>query len=75
VFVREGWMILAQGSDEQPLVEIDELPMTQPGSADHDLENLLAAVAAAWALGLSLDLMRTGVATYIPENQTAGATA
>jgi cyanophycin synthetase len=75
VFVREGWMILAQGSDEQPLVEIAELPMTAPGSTEHDLENLLAAVAAAWALDLSLDLLRTGVATYIPENQTAGATA
>ncbi|MEI7613269.1 MAG: cyanophycin synthetase, partial [Betaproteobacteria bacterium] len=66
VFIRHGWVILAHGMNEQSLVQFAELPMTRPGTPAYCVENLLAAVAAAWALELTPDMIRTGIATFIP---------
>lgn len=67
VYERDGWVLLATGSSEQPLARLAELPMTGNGAPPPVIDNLLAAVAAAWALHLSPDMLRTGVATYQPE--------
>lgn len=72
VYVRDGRLVLAMGSVEMPMAELDSLPMMRPGSPAYQLENMLAAVAAAWALGLSPDLLRAGVETFDPN---AGDTA
>jgi cyanophycin synthetase len=58
VLVREGNIILAHGASETPLIELTALPAlkhpTQPGAR----AQVLAAVAAAWALGIPADLIR-----------------
>ena len=64
VYVRDGYLTLAMGEDEEPLIETIAFIATPKGCADHEIENLLAAVAAAWALDLSPDLLRTGISTY-----------
>ena len=50
------------------VVDVSRLP---PGLPDRG--SLLAAVAAAWALGLSPDLMRAGLATYDASSTAADA--
>jgi cyanophycin synthetase len=64
VVVREGNVLLATGADEVPLARLADIPLTDGGRASLQVENVLAAVAAAWALGISTELMRTGVETF-----------
>ena len=75
VFIRDGSIILANGASEQQLIPLAELPMIAADSPAYLSENLLAGVAAAWALELSPDVIRTGVATYIPASKTSGLAA
>jgi len=64
VYVRDGYLTLAIGDDEEPLIETIAFIGTPKGCAPHEIENLLAAVAAVWALDLSPELLRTGISTY-----------
>jgi cyanophycin synthetase len=64
VFVRDGSVILAEGSREQPLIELSRVPMTHEGRARFQVENVLAASAAGWNLGLPLDAIRTGLQSF-----------
>ncbi len=73
VFIRDGQIVLAQGRDEQALYPVVALPWLAPDAPAHACENLLAAVAAAWALKLTPDLILTGVATYAPEQDAVSA--
>lgn len=57
VFVRDGNIVLATGKQE---ILID---ITTPSTA-LTLENCLAAIAAAWALGIGPDLIRAGIETF-----------
>jgi cyanophycin synthetase len=47
-----GRVVLAQGDRRATLLEIAEIPITFAGSAEHNVANVLAAVAAAAALGI-----------------------
>lgn len=64
VFVRYGRLIMATGKDEVTLVEVASIPLLNTGAPAFQVENVLAAVGAAWALGLSNELIRTGVETF-----------
>ncbi len=64
VYVRDGYLTLAMGEDEEPLIEAIAFIGTPKGCATYEIENLLAAVAAAWALDLSPELLRTGISTF-----------
>lgn len=64
VFVRDGFVILAQGTHEVLLIELTGVPMTHEGRARFQVENVLAASAAAWNLGLPLDTIRAGLESF-----------
>lgn len=64
VFVRYGRLIMATGKDEFTLVEVASIPLLTSGAPAYQVENVLAAVGAAWALGLSHDLIRAGIETF-----------
>ena len=51
---------------------VEALPWLAPSAPAHACENLLAAVAAAWALNLTPDLILTGIATYAPDANSNG---
>lgn len=65
VFVRNGWVMLAAGAQAVPCVEIArvERARRQPAPV---AEHLLAAVAAAWALGIGSELIAAGLETFDP---------
>jgi cyanophycin synthetase len=69
-FFRAGRVFLATGSEEQLLEELGILPESRCGCLGN--ENIVAAVAAAWALGLAPDLIGAGIETFEAE-QTASA--
>ncbi|GAB3628700.1 Cyanophycin synthetase [Pandoraea terrae] len=64
VFVRDARVILATGDTEIVLAATAALPLTYDGRVDFQIENVLAAVAAAWSMGVSLDVLRAGVSTF-----------
>ncbi len=64
VFVRYGRLVMATGKDEVTLVEVASIPLLNTGADAFQVENVLAAVGAAWALGLSQELIRTGIETF-----------
>lgn len=64
VFVRDGKIVLATGNSETALTDVSAIPLTYAGRVAFQIENVLAAVAAGWALGISNDLIRAGVVTF-----------
>jgi len=68
VTVRYGQIVLADGLSEVSLAKLADIPLTRGGKDAHQLENVLAAVGAAWSLGISPDVMRTGIETFFVES-------
>ena len=63
VYVRNGAVVLATGLEEIVLSAVSAIQLTAGSNKTHQLDNVLAAVGAAWALGLPTDLIRAGIET------------
>jgi cyanophycin synthetase len=63
-FARGGAIILAEGGREELLIPLDRAPLTHGGRVAFQVENALAAAAAAWALGLPNDAVRAGLESF-----------
>jgi cyanophycin synthetase len=61
VFIRDGQIMLARGAEELPVMELALIEGADLGERSFVTENILAAVGAAWALGVGPDLMRAGI--------------
>jgi cyanophycin synthetase len=70
VFVEEGFLVAAQGKQQHKLA-LSEVPITRGGTIGFQVENVMAAVAAAWAVGVSWDAVRAGLATFVGESDNA----
>ena len=55
ILVRDNSVILAEGGQEQALIPLDEIPMTFGGRVPFEVDNALAALGAAWAMGVPKD--------------------
>jgi len=64
VFVRDGVLMLAEGEHEDPLLNLDRVPLTRGGVIGFHVENTLAAVAAAWSLGIARETIRTAAEDF-----------
>jgi cyanophycin synthetase len=63
-FVRDRRIILAEGSQEIPLVSLENVPLTHGGYVGFQVENALAAAAAAWVLGVPCEVILAGLETF-----------
>ncbi len=73
IFPRDGAIILAEKDSEIYLMPLTEVPLTHGGRVGFQVENTLAAVAAAWALGIPEELIRQGARSFKPTlDQNAG---
>jgi cyanophycin synthetase len=63
IFVRNAKIILLQGPREEVLLALNEIPFLHHG-VPFQIENALAAAAAAWKLHISLDFIRAGLRTF-----------
>lgn len=70
VVVKDGAIVLVQGAQETRLADLSGVPLTGGGRIAHQVENVLAAVAAGWALGLSVAKLRAGVEAFGAETPT-----
>jgi cyanophycin synthetase len=63
-FVRDRRIILAEGPQEIPLVSLERVPLTHGGHIGFQVENALAAAAAAWVLGVPCEVILAGLETF-----------
>jgi cyanophycin synthetase len=63
-FFREGWIIESQDGAEHAVVEAALIPATMSGTADFQIANVMAAVAAARAFGLSREEVGASIARF-----------
>ncbi|MFM7206961.1 MAG: cyanophycin synthetase, partial [Planctomycetaceae bacterium] len=62
--VRDGWIVLCDGPRETRLAHLDRVPIVHRGLVDFQVENVLASAAAAWRLGVPLELVRLGLESF-----------
>jgi cyanophycin synthetase len=71
IFVRDGQVIAAQGSQETFIADLENVPLTQQGRIGFQIENVLASSAAAWALEVPVDAIRRALRTFTPDMGTS----
>ncbi|UXH79256.1 cyanophycin synthetase [Roseateles amylovorans] len=68
VFLQRGMAVLAQGSTELQGANVDSLcARFKAAGQDISADSVLAAVATAWAIGISPELIAAGLDTFVPE--------
>jgi cyanophycin synthetase len=70
VFVEDGMLVAAQGKAEHRIA-LAEVPITRGGTVGFQVENVMASVAAAWAVGISWDAIRAGLRSFVGESDNA----
>ena len=71
IFVRDGHIAMATGKFEVMLGTVTAIPLTHGGRVPFQIENVLAAAGAAWALGIPHELIRAGIETFDVEQMDA----
>jgi len=71
VFVRDNFVVLAEGSLEIPLLSVDRIPLTHGGRILFQVENAMAATAANWALGTPAEIIRNGLESFAASIDTS----
>ena len=66
VIVQGARIVLATGEEEKALIEMRCMPQLASVAPERMRDNVLAAAAAAWALGMAPDLIRAGIKTFVP---------
>jgi cyanophycin synthetase len=70
VYVEGDAIVAAQGSWRERL-PLAEIPLTRGGTIGFQMENAMAAVGAAWGVGLDWDAVRRGLASFVNDASTA----
>jgi cyanophycin synthetase len=64
VIARNGHIHLCEGSSETDVMPLDEVPSTHRGKIGFQIDNALAAAAAAWGLKIPSQLVRAGLHAF-----------
>jgi cyanophycin synthetase len=70
VFVDGGDIVAFEGG-EKFRVSLAGIPITRNGTISFQIENAMASLAAGWALGLDVETIRKGMATFVNDAATA----
>ncbi len=70
VYTEAGQLVLAQGEQQHNLA-LAQIPLTLGGSIGFQVDNVLASVAAAWALKLSWHDIAAGLASFSNDEHNA----
>ena len=73
VFVRDGMVTLAEGEAERLVISLNRVPLTLGGRIGFQVENVLAATAAAWALGVPLPTLCEALTGFASDPGTTPA--
>jgi cyanophycin synthetase len=69
VFVDRGQLVAAQGQTEHR-ISLAQVPLTRAGTIPFQVENVMAALAAGWAIGMSLETLAQGLRSFAGNAQT-----
>ncbi len=67
VYVKDGKLVASEGKFTETIA-LSQIPITRNGTVGFQVDNVMASVAAAWAVGTSWDAIRAGLSSF------AGAT-
>ncbi len=70
VFV-DGDMIVAAEGAWREVLPLKDIPITRGGAIGFQVENVMASVAAAWAVGLGWPAIRSGLASFVNDADNA----
>ena len=70
VFVDNGDIVAAQGKTAHRLA-LSQVPITRNGAIGFQVDNVMASVAAAWAVGMTWESIRAGLASFAGESDNA----
>ncbi|MDB5939225.1 MAG: cyanophycin synthetase, partial [Polaromonas sp.] len=70
VFVDGAMLVAAEGSRVER-IPLQGIPVTRGGSIGFQVENVMAAVAAVWAVNLNWDTIRSGLASFATDTDNA----
>ncbi len=71
VYVENGALIAAKGGDVVQAIALADIPVTMGGAIGFQVENVMASVAAAWALGVDWAVIRQGLTSFSNDNDNA----
>jgi len=70
VYVENNHIVVAQNQDEQHF-DLRKIPITRNGTIGFQVENVMAAIAAVWALNIDWQTIQKGISTFVNDAQTA----
>ena len=70
VYVDGTTLVAAEGSWVER-ISLLNVPVTRSGSIGFQVENVMAAVAAAWAVGVRWDTIKSGLASFVTDSHNA----
>ena len=70
VYVDGDAIVVAEGTWREHIL-LRDVPITRNGTIGFQVDNVMAAVAAAWGVGLSWDTIRSGVASFVNDSDNA----
>ncbi len=62
--------IIASSIDTEQRFALSEIPLTQNGLIGFQIQNVMAAIGAGWALGIDWATIRAGLANFVSDAQT-----
>ena len=69
VYVENGFIVAAQSQAEQHF-DLTQIPITRNGTIGFQIENVMAAIGAAWALNVEWETIRKAIGTFVSDVQT-----
>jgi cyanophycin synthetase len=70
VYIDGDSLVASEGTWREQIL-LRDIPITRNGTIGFQVENAMASVAAAWALGLDWDTIRRGVASFTNDSDNA----
>lgn len=68
---RDGLAIVASDGAVEERIDLSGIPLTHNGTIGFQVENAMAAIAAAWALGIDWNTIRIALASFVSDSATA----
>ncbi len=69
VTVVEGAVVIQKAGESVSILPVLDIPITYHGAAAFNVENVLAAVGAAYSLGASVEVIREGLLSFFPQQE------
>lgn len=63
-FVKNGYLVYAQGEQSHKLLSLKEIPLSMQGLAAFNIANVLAAAAACFSAGVPVAVIKQGIRTF-----------